>query len=332
MREFETLAEAYCDGLQLLLDRGDSVPSVLDSYSKASGFGRGDRPYREIIGDAFRVNDPRSALIATDVMPAHLGYCFGLLAWSLDGRNDVSSLGYYRKGAAEYSDDEHTLSGAFGHRMFAAGGGDQLGAILARIEQDPSHRRTFATILSAADNFKQSREYPCAVGVQVFLRRGALTWLTVMRAQQALTVLPYDAFLFMSMHQLAASMLDAELGPYLHQSGTYHVYDDELAAVAELVRAKSRPVALPAVPAGRQAATELVRDLVRLEAELRDAATRGDHAAVAAIAADDCSQPYLDVARACLTTQAFRRLGDATTVIHSSHESAELAAMIAAIR
>jgi thymidylate synthase len=104
------------------------------------------------------------------------------------------------------------LNGAFGHRLYGPDHTrDQLAAVLQRIARDPAHRRTYATILREEDNFLQSREYPCAAGVQLFLRNGCLTWLTVMRAQQALTVLPYDAFLFMQLHQISASQLGTEL-------------------------------------------------------------------------------------------------------------------------
>lgn len=236
MANYQSFADSYTAGLRDVLADGNDVDSVRDPLSKASGFGQNDRPYRELLAYQSRIADPTSCLAVTPHLLVNLSYCFGLLAWSLDGRNDVDTPAYYRRGAHEYSDDQHTLSGAFGHRLLTSRG-NQLEEVVGRIERDPAHRRAFALVLQPEDNFRQSREYPCAVGVHLFLRDGALTWITVMRAQQALTVLPYDAFLFMGMQQYAASLLNVPSGPYIHQSGTFHFYENEVELARKITEA-----------------------------------------------------------------------------------------------
>ncbi|WP_326770616.1 thymidylate synthase (plasmid) [Streptomyces sp. NBC_01591] len=330
MSTYESFADAYLGGLHAVLTEGKEVPSVVDPLSKASDFGKNDRPYRELIANTLRVNDPQSSLAVTPALPVNLSYCFGLLAWSLDGRNDVDTPAYYRRGAHEYSDDQHTLSGAFGHRLLTSSG-DQLEAVVERIRKDPAHRRTFALVLEPEDNFRMSREYPCAVGVQLFLRDGALTWITVMRAQQALTVLPYDAFLFMGMHQYAASLLNVAVGPYIHQSGTFHFYENEVELARKIVAEPPTPARLPAFPGSADGARETARELIDVERHLREAVGAGDKAAVDKIAATETLSGFADVARACLATLAYRKLGEATVVVQSPAASREVADLIAAI-
>src|SRR6478752_1625389 len=295
MDVFRSFANAYTSGLQAVLDEGSDIPSVRDPLSKASDFGRNDRPYRELIAHRSTIEDPTSCLAVTPYLPVNLSYCFGLLAWSLDGRNDVETPAYYRRGAHEYSDDQHTLSGAFGHRLVTANG-NQLEEVVGRIERDPAHRRAFALVLEPQDNFRQSREYPCAVGVHLFLRDGALVWLTVMRAQQALTVLPYDAFLFMGMQQYAAGLLGVPAGRYIHQSGTFHFYDNEAALARKIVDDPAVPASLPAFPTTPDGAREAARELVGLESRLRLAAQAQDTAAVDRIAATPAVTDIADVA------------------------------------
>lgn len=331
MREFESFADAYTAGLCSILSDGKHVQSVRDPLSKASDFGTRDRPYREIIAHSFWISDPLKSLAVSSVLPVKLPYCFGLLAWSLAGRDDVETPAYYRRGAHEYSDDQHTLSGAFGHRLSSTADGNQIEAIISRIRRDPAHRRTFALVLDSSDNFRQSREYPCAVGVQLFLRDGALTWLTVMRAQQALTVLPYDCFLFMHMHQLAASLLDVPCGPYIHQSGTFHFYDSEVELASQVLNAEVISAQLPALPENAEQAREAVAELIALERSLREAAIARDIAAVDEIAATKASTDFTDVARASLTTYAYRKLGDRQDPVISLAASPEVSAMISAI-
>ncbi|MER5366213.1 thymidylate synthase [Streptomyces sp. NPDC002722] len=330
MDVFRSFANAYTSGLQAVLDEGSDIPSVRDPLSKASDFGRNDRPYRELIAHRSTIENPTSCLAVTPYLPVNLSYCFGLLAWSLDGRNDVETPAYYRRGAHEYSDDQHTLSGAFGHRLVTANG-NQLEEVVGRIERDPAHRRAFALVLEPQDNFRQSREYPCAVGVHLFLRDGALVWLTVMRAQQALTVLPYDAFLFMGMQQYAAGLLGVPAGRYIHQSGTFHFYDNEAALARKIVDDPAVPASLPAFPTTPDGAREAARELVGLESRLRLAAQAQDTAAVDRIAATPAVTDIAEVARACLATHAYRKLGDTTSLVTSRAAEPAVAELISAI-
>lgn len=330
MSSHKSFADSYAAGLRDILAEGQDVPSVRDPLSKASDFGRSDRPYRELIGHQSRIAETTSCLAVSPDLPVNLSYCFGLLAWSLDGRNDVGTPAYYRRGAHEYSDDQHTLSGAFGHRLLTANG-DQLEEIVRRVERDPAHRRTFALVLEPGDNFRRSLEYPCAVGVQLFLRDGALTWLTVMRAQQALTVLPYDAFLFMGLQQYAASLLNVPCGPYIHQSGTFHFYDREIPLARRIVDAPPAPAELPAFPGTEAGGRQTALELVDVEWRLRQAVEAGDVSAVDDIASRQAATEFADVARACLGTFAYRKLGDAKSLVTSPAASGPVADLIAAI-
>ncbi|MEU0213434.1 thymidylate synthase [Streptomyces canus] len=328
---FPTFAHAYRGGLRTILERGHQVSSVTDPDSIASGFGAQDRPYSEIIGHSFQVADASSSLAVTSVMRVNLAYCFGLLAWSLDARNDIETPSFYRRGADQFSDDQHTLSGAFGRRLRTLGGGDQLRAIIDRLRSDPTNRRTFAPILEPVDNFRQSREYPCGVGVQMFLRDQKLSFIVVMRAQQALTVLPYDTFLFMGIQQYLAGLLDVECGPYHHYSGTFHIYDNERAIADEIASAEALPVALPTFPRGKDAAEDAAQELIDLERQLREAVGKGDHRRVDAIAEGCTRHPYTDVARAVLARHAYRKLGATDVTVASEHASERMTELFNAI-
>src|SRR6266480_2141150 len=138
MEHYMSLAEAYEAGLRTVL-AGERIESVLDPLSKASNFGSGDRPSREVLCHQFAIDRPSNCLVSGPVVRLHLPYCFGLLAFTLSGSNELKTLSYYRPGAAEFSDDGWTLSGAFGYRLRGLGGGaDQLAALLKRLSADPA--------------------------------------------------------------------------------------------------------------------------------------------------------------------------------------------------
>jgi hypothetical protein len=309
MDQYPTLADAYTEGLRTVVPAA-RVESVRDPLSKASNFGRGDRPSREVLCHLFAVERPSSCLVSGPSVKLHLPYCFGLLAFALSARNDLDSLRYYRPGAAEFSDDGWTLSGAFGCRLRGLGGNaDQISAILARLSADPSSRRTYAAIIGPGDNLELSREYPCAAGIQFFLRDDKLTMLTIMRAQQAFTVLPYDGFLFMTMQLLFAARMGIPVGPYVHFSGTFHIYEAEEAAVLETLRVGVSSASLPPLPLGSSAVAVLIDDLVGLEQNLRNAVKVADTTYLRRILSVPSDGGLFGVARTVLGAFAFRKLG-----------------------
>jgi thymidylate synthase len=273
---YETFADAYRSGLTAVVG-GNNVGSVRDPLSKASGFGSVERPARELIGYSFGVENPHCAVVSGPVVVTHAAYSVGLLAYTLAGSNDLETLAYYRTGAREYSDDGRTLSGSFGARLRGVSGvADQLSAVVERLRVDPWSRRTFAVIATPDDNLHPSREYPCAAGVQLFVRDEALQLLTVMRAQQAFTVLPYDAFLFMGLQLVLSAMLGLPPGPYRHFSGTFHIYDAELADAEFSAASSLAEGILPAISAKADKAVSLVERLIQYERDTRIAALAGE--------------------------------------------------------
>lgn len=304
-----SLVEAYKDGLNAVLS-GERVESVLDPLSKASNFGIGDRPSRELLSHLFVVSNPANCLVSGPIVKLHLPYCFGLLAFSLSGSNLLDTLRYYRPGATEYSDDGWTLSGAFGSRLRGLNGEmDQVAAVIGRLADDPASRRTYAAIIRSEDNLTPSREYPCAAGLQLFLRNGRLAMLTVMRAQQAFTVLPYDAFLFMAMQLVLAAQLGVPAGEYMHFSGTFHVYEADEDAIVETLNSELKHATLPLPPQGAGPSSEFVGKLINLESHLRELATSGDRLGlIEAVHAEDGGD-LLNIARRVLGNFALRKIG-----------------------
>jgi hypothetical protein len=222
----------------------------------------------------------------------------------------LDALRYYRPGAADYSDDGWTLSGAFGSRLRGVNGEmDQLAAVMKRLADDPTSRRTYSTIIQAEDNLIASREYPCAAGVQLFLRNGRLTMLTVMRAQQAFTVLPYDAFLFMAMQLVLAAQLDVPVGDYIHFSGTFHVYEAEESAITQTINSELKHATLPLPPRGAIPGREFVSRLISLESNLRELAENMDHKGLIKAAFTQGGGDLLDIVRRVLGDFALRKIG-----------------------
>lgn len=277
-RSHDSADELYTQWLAELLDQGRSVPSVRDPLSKASDFGQADRPYIELLATVRHLRQPRRCIMGLARPRLHVPYCFAYMSWFLMGREDVATLAYYRPSAQEFSDDGTVLCGSFGRRLFGhAVEADQIAALLTRIRADPASRRLYAPIIHATDNLAPGREYPCAAGVHFFLRDGRLDLVLSMRAQQALTILPYDLFIFAVLQLALASELGVPPGIYSHFASTFHIYLNEIAVAKKVVDVPASAVApleLPTFPEKLLSRGRYILD--DLETGIRQATLAGD--------------------------------------------------------
>jgi thymidylate synthase len=304
-----TFAESYLQGLGDLLAHGDEVPPVEDPTSVGSRFGKTPRRTLELLGYSFEVTDPTACLALTRARPLRLAFCYGLFVWTLAGSDDADWISYYNPHAHDFSDDGIYITAAFGKRLFANPSAvDQFDAIAKRLALDPQSRRTVATIASPEDNRRDSRDYPCAVAIQFFLREQRLHAITYMRSQSALMVLPYDAFLFMTLQCWLASRIGAELGSYRHIAGSFHVYDDEVAFAKSVLDSGADSASIGPMPAP-ETNSEL---LLEFERDLRVAVLGDDLARVQqmfdAERIHGFDGSFFSHARAVLLFHAIRRL------------------------
>jgi hypothetical protein len=200
-----------------------------------------------------------------------------------------------------------TMCGAFGARLFGTRTDrNQIAAILDRLADDPASRRTFASIILPSDNTAETLEFPCAAGIQLFLRDDRLHWLTVMRAEQALTILPYDVCLFSWLHHFIASCLNVAPGAYHHFSGTFHIYETERGLAEEVISSEITTTSLPAIPTG--CGREVAHELVDIERAIREATAEMNATALGDIESNTSKWEFCEWAREILLRFARTRL------------------------
>lgn len=310
-----SFSAALRQSLQQLLDEGSPVGAVTDPSSPGSRFGAASRSTLELAGHGFGVEDPHHCLFVSDSRPLRIEYCYGLAVWSLAGSDDVEWLEYYHPKAGFFSDSPEQLSGAFGHRLCGKPGLDQLAAIEAKLRQDPTARRTVAIISMAEDNVRESKEYPCGIGLQFMIRDGRLCLITFMRSQSALMVMPYDVFLFTVLQLALAARLGIEPGWYKHFCGSFHLYDDEVDLATTVIHE-----AVPSIPVLPVGSADGLAELLRDEADLRAAARSGDSTAVERIAeAARTPRTFEEEARLVFLGMAAKALGHGEIQQQSLH-------------
>lgn len=254
--------QAYIDQLRLVFQKPMFINAPRGHHS------------RERLAAQFQLHDPRQRVPFVPRRRTNIVFNFAEALWYLAGRDDLDFIGYYAPSMRRYSMDGRRLTGtAYGPKMFGrAHQHRQYGAVINLLTDDPDSKRAVVQIfdsdeLLVPDNIDVS----CTLGLQFFLREGALHALGYMRANDAYRGMTSDVFSFTLLQEFLASELGAGLGGYTHVAGSLHVYrtdDARVAAVlADPAGAGPAPYCLPAMPRGDN--WPAVAALLEIEEQLR---------------------------------------------------------------
>lgn len=189
------------------------------------GFGASSRDgdvVGEICDAVFCVEDPTRNIVSNPVRKMPMRYAVGELAWYLSGSNKVKDISRFAKKWVEISDDGETNNSAYGYRIFSKFGFDQWEHVKALLKKDPNSRQAVIHIKDA--NNSPTKDVPCTVYLQFFIREGKLNLSVHMRSNDIWMGVPYDMFSFCFLQIMMAMELGVEIGQYTHYAGSLHLY------------------------------------------------------------------------------------------------------------
>lgn len=220
---FTATADTYDELQRAVLGKLSADP---DHVSRPRGMA-----VREVLSAHLELKDPRARLSLSPVRAANYSFATGEFLWYLRGAEDLASLTYYNPRMAEFSDDGVTLNSAYGKRLR---GTTQWANVVDELLRDPDSRRAVMTILSPEDVARAvtvgTKDVPCTLSLQFFVRAGLLSLHVTMRSNDAVWGLCNDLFSFTLLQEtmlldLRAAGADVELGPYYHSAGSLHLYE-----------------------------------------------------------------------------------------------------------
>ena len=147
--------------------------------------------------------------------------------WMLAGRRDVKPLARFVKRMEEYSDDGHSLYGAYGYRWRNQFANDQLHAIIRKLQENPYDRRIVLSMWDPIkDLYYDGKDVPCNTQIYFKTRPDDILDMTVMCRSNDLIWGAYgaNAVHFSMLHEYVASMSGLHLGRYHQVSNNAHVY------------------------------------------------------------------------------------------------------------
>lgn len=179
-----------------------------------------------------------------------LGYKFmaAEAAWILSGDNRVSTISPFARHIKDFSDDGVFYFGAYGPKII-----DQLPYVCQKLAEDNDTRQAVMTIWRETP--PKTKDVPCTVSVQWFIRDGELHCVDVMRSSDLWLGWPYDIFNFaMLSHYIRLLLRDhfnlhVGAGTLTLFAGSQHIYERNFDAVEKIL---ARRETIPVIPVTRQ--------------------------------------------------------------------------------
>ena len=215
----------------------------------------------ENIGFSSVIEEPRHRIIFSKIKKFDLNYALGETLWYLKGDNSLKMIQNYAPSYDRFSDDGTTLNGAYGPRIH-----DNLNNVINKLKNDSDSRQAIILIWRKEELKKQTKDLPCTVYLQFFIRENKLYMITNMRSNDLWLGLPYDIFAFTIIQEYIASLLKVEIGHYQHNAGSLHIYENAIKKLSEQEQT-IHPISTPMKPI-RNWST--LSNLLSYEEELRN--------------------------------------------------------------
>lgn len=204
----------------------------------------------ELSGVLLRLNAPRARLSRTETRGI-LFSCLGELLWYLNGSHRLDFIEYYITRYKQYSDDEETIFGGYGPRIFGSDENAQISKIIELLKSKPDSRQAVVQIFDRADLTHTHLDVPCTCTLQFMVRERRLNLFASMRSNDSYMGLPHDVFAFTMIQELVARSLGLELGHYKHFVGSLHLYDTDRKKAVEYLEEGGQPrFPMPPMPKG----------------------------------------------------------------------------------
>ncbi len=157
-------------------------------------------------------------------------------AWVIGGENRLDILNYYLKSYNDFSDDGLTLNGAYGFRLRQHFGFDQIKIAINELKESPNSRRCVLNMYSPNDlKNNKSKDIPCNTSIMLKLRNGALDITITNRSNDIYWGIPYNLFVFQTLHCYLAKEIGVKLGYQRHFTDSLHLYERDVKEINNIL-------------------------------------------------------------------------------------------------
>lgn len=159
--------------------------------------------------------------------------------WFVSGaRKPEDFLRDFTKIWDDFTNPGDVVTVAYGYRWRKHFGRDQLGKLVALLEQDPSSRQAVVVTWDPASDGLggvSRGNVPCPYTFTVNIIGGRLNMMNVVRSNDMILGFPHDVAGFALLQMMLAQRLGVAPGTYSHIIANAHIYDTHYAGAKEMI-------------------------------------------------------------------------------------------------
>jgi len=169
-------------------------------------------------------------------------YMLAELIWYFSGSQSSKWISQFAKLWSKISDDGETSNSAYGYSILYKHGFNQIDQVIEILKNDSNSRRAVININIPHNNKMLTRDEPCTLVLQFYIRDNLLYMTTMMRSNDVWFGLPYDIVFFTEVQKYIARKLGITAGVYTHFVVSLHMYlrdEEKLEKVLSTVESKN---------------------------------------------------------------------------------------------
>lgn len=188
---------------------------------------------RELNNYMFRVLPSDNILKYRDIS---VKYILAEMIWYFAAKNDVDFIGQFASIWNNLTDDGKTNNSAYGYIIQKQHGFNQIEKVIELLKTHRESRRAVININIPNQNVIYTKDEPCTIALQFFIRNNVLNATGIMRSNDVWFGLPYDIIFFTELQKYIARRLNIRVGMYTHFATSLHMYirdEEKLKKVVE---------------------------------------------------------------------------------------------------
>lgn len=189
----------------------------------------------ELLNYCFKLTDINNNIV--NIRNISKSYLCGEMLWYVCGRNDLEFISKFSNFWKNISDDGITSYSAYGYILNKKFGFNQIDKIIELLSVDKSSRRAVLNLNTPNENVITTKDEVCTIAVTYYIRDNKLHCTNVMRSNDYLFGLTYDAIFFTEIQKYIADKLNIEYGEYTHFAISMHCYDKDFDKLDEIINA-----------------------------------------------------------------------------------------------
>ncbi len=203
---FDSVADFYEQIGYYMLNRGESIsPRGKDTI--------------ELIAVSIVIMNPRARLAYNKDRKYNLIHALNESIMLFSESDKVRDICEFNKNMEQFSDDGITMYGSYGKRISSS-----IPHAIDRLKSDKHSRQAVLGIYDNKDLIANTKDVPCTENIQLLIRDNKLQMIVNMRSNDVLFGFQYDVFMFTMLQETIANTLGIDVGSYIHNAGSFHVY------------------------------------------------------------------------------------------------------------